>query len=379
MKRYLLILSILLFMPSLFACTQPEEIEDVQEKDWIVEYANYIQEAIESDNIPGVAVAIVQGDEIILAEGYGLRDVANSAPVTPETLFHIGSTHKSMTAMMIATLVDDGILEWDQPVASFAPQFALSDSAATQAVTIRHLLSMSSGIPDEAEDELFEESTTDDVFETISETSLLGMPGEAFSYSNLSASASGYLGVLATGGEQDDLYIGYANLLQERVLNPIGMETATIYASEAQANTNYAQSYVLSSQDEPILSETYDFDGDALAPSGSLKANVNEMALYIATQLNRGVAPNGNRVVSTENLEETWQPYLEGYGMGWETLTYEDVEMIFHTGAYDDFASVIGFLPEFDIGFVVLLNSEEAGENLIEESPYVLVDILLER
>jgi len=79
-------------------------------------------------------------------------------PVTTGTLFHIGSTQKSMTAMMIATLVDDGLLDWDEPVINFAPSFGLSDPQAMQEVTIRHLLSMRGGIPDDAEDDLNEEA-----------------------------------------------------------------------------------------------------------------------------------------------------------------------------------------------------------------------------
>lgn len=380
MRRYWLSLPALFLVVSLFACrTQLEEIEVAQETDWLTEYVNYVQDTMDTDGIPGLALAVVQKDEIILAEGYGLRDLARNAPVTPETLFHIGSVHKSMTAMLIATLVDDGLLDWDEPVVNFAPGFALSDPLATQEVTIRHLLSMRGGIPDEAEEYLVEGATPEDVFEVIREVPLLGMPGERFSYSNLSASAGGYLGVLASGDEIKNLYTGYAGLLQERALDPIGMETATIYASQAQKNLNYSRSYVLSSQGVPVQSESYDFDGDALAPAGSLKANVIEMALYVATQLNRGVAPNGNRVVSAGNLEETWQPYLEDYGMGWEIQEYKGVEMIFHTGAYDNFASVIGFIPEFDVGFVILLNSEEMGENLIEDAPYVLVELLLAR
>ncbi len=377
MKRYCSFLPILFLLLVSLACNAaPVEVEITPEADWLAEYARYVQDTMDADHIPGLALAVVRGDEIILAEGYGLRDVAQNMPVTTETLFHIGSTQKSMTAMMVATLVDDGLFDWDDPVVSFAPEFALSDARATQEVTIRHLLSMRGGIPDDAEYDLDEEPTPGDVFEVIGETPLLAMPGERFSYSNLSASAAGYLGVLVSGGEIKDLYEGYARLLQERVLDPIGMETATIYASEAQGNPNYAQSYVLSGNGSPILSESYDFDGDALAPSGSLKANVIEMALYVATQLQRGVAPNGNRVVSEENLSETWRPYLENYGMGWEIQESEGVEVIFHNGAYDDFASVLGFVPEFDVGFVILLNCEAAGDNLVYDAPYVLVELL---
>lgn len=377
MKRQCLGLLIALLAMTLFACDMQEEDEFVPASDWVDAYVDYVQETMEDESIPGLALAIVQGDEIVLAEGYGLRDVNTNAPVTPDTLFHIGSVHKSMTAMMIASLVDDGIVDWDEPVVEFAPDFALSDPQATQAVTLRHLLNMSSGIPDDAEDDYDEWAGVDGVFATIRQAPLLDMPGEEFSYSNLSAASAGYLGVIAAGDGRGDLHAGYVRLLRERVLDPIGMRTATIYVSEARARANYAKSYYLSGG-EPVESESYDFDEDPLAPAGSLKANVTEMALYVATQLNRGVSPQGQRVVSEENLTETWRPYLEDYGMGWEAQTYKRVDLIMHTGAYDDFASVIGFVPEFEVGFVILLNCEQAGTDLTDDAPYVLVEKLLD-
>lgn len=387
MKRQTLLVRLALLLLASFACRAPTENtriapppsesgDPAPPADWLAAYAGYVQTAMENDGIPGLALAVVQGDEIVLAVGYGLRDVAAQAPVTPETLFHIGSVHKSMTAMMIATLVDEGALGWDEPVVTFAPAFALSDPEATQAVTMRHLLSMRAGIPDDAEDDLDVWASVEEIFAVIREAPLLGMPGERFSYSNLSASAAGYLGVIASGEAGSDLHTGYAQLLQEHVLDPIGMTTATIYVSEARERADVARSYTLSRRGDPVLSASYDVDQDALAPAGSLKANVTEMALYVATQLNHGVAPNGSRVVSAENLTETWRPYLEDYAMGWDVQTHEGVTVISHTGAYDDFASVIGFLPELDVGFVILLNCEEAGEALVEDAPYVLVETL---
>jgi len=126
-----------------------------------------------------------------------------------------------------------------------------------------------------------------------------------------------------------------------------------------------------------VLAETEDYDGDVLAPSGSLKASVTEMAKYVITQMNGGVAPNGNRVVSADNLSETWMPYLEGYGMGWEVQRYEGLEVIMHEGAYDNFISVIGFIPAYETGFVILVNSEDAGASLIEQAAEELVAIIV--
>lgn len=358
----------------------PEERADAAgDQAWVNDFVAYIEAAMDEDNIPGLALALVRQDETLLVRGFGLRNVAAGAPVTGETLFHIGSTHKSMNAMLIASLVDEGVMGWDRPVAEISSAFALSDPDATQSVTIRHLLSMRAGIPEEAEDDLPDNATPRDVFSVAAQADLLGDPGEVFAYSNVSASLSGYLGVLAAGGNLNDLHTGYGDLLRQRILDPIGMQSATIQFSEAQAHPNHALSYAIGRDGQPILTPSYDEDGDALAPSGSLKASVAEMALYLRTQMAQGVAPNGSRVVSAANLTETWRPYLEEYAMGWERTTYQGITLISHDGAYDDFVSVIGFLPDQDIGFVLLINSEEAGSDLVDDAPYALVEILQAR
>jgi CubicO group peptidase (beta-lactamase class C family) len=345
---------------------------------WLPDFEQLIQENMEQEHIPGLAYAIVNRQGVLAAKGIGVRNIETGAPVTPETLFHIGSTHKSMTAMLIATLVDDGLMDWDTPITTWVPSFSFLDEQASQSITMRHLLSMRAGIPADAEDLLSADSPAEDVLDIASEIRLIGGPGEVFEYSNLSASLAGYLGLIAAGNNHQSLYEGYAELLETKVLIPIGMSSATLSIHQAQADSDYSFSYDISLFGKAQLSETYDVEGDALAPSGSLKANIVDMGAYISTQLNQGLAPNGNRVVSAENLAETWVPYLENYAMGWEQLWYHEIEIISHTGAYDDFASVIGFIPEFDLGFVVLLNSEEAGYDLVEEIPYLIADFLVD-
>lgn len=342
---------------------------------WISEFEEYLQEKMQTDYIPGMAVALVDSDGIIYVQGFGIRNAERNLPVTEDTLFHIGSTHKSMTAMLIATLVDDGYFDWDTPVVEILPDFKLSDPEATQEVTFRHLLSMRAGISEDAEDTIDSDSNFEDLLDATAESEILDLPGEVFEYSNLSASLAGYLGALAVDETTEDLHTAYAKLLKEHILTPIGMTTATIYLSEAQSNENFAYSYALSDDNTPLLTETYDVEKDILAPSGSLKASATEMGFYIQTQLNRGLAPDGTRVVSEENLTETWKPYLENYGMGWEAKTHQDIEIILHEGAYDDFLSVIGFMPNENLGFVVLINSEETGE-ITEEVHQVLAELL---
>jgi len=352
----------------------PEQ-NTVDQNDLSGEIEAFMQEIMQ-DGLPGAALAIVHGEEIIYAEGFGYRDVENQLPVTPETLFHIGSTNKSMTAMMIAALVDEGLFDWDTPVKQIYPDFELASTEAAQTVTMRHLLSMQSGIPDYAEDDFDPyDSRAEDLFDFVQDSPLLANPGQTFSYSNISVSLAGYVGVIAAGTDQRDLFSGYEQLLTEKVLSPIGMDSAVVRFSEVKNNPNYSKSYILQGR-SIVEAKKEDLDGDPLAPSGVLKANVLDMAAYISTQLNHGLAPNGVQVVSEKNLLETWEPGLENYAMGWEHNKIDGMDVIFHEGAFDNYLSVIGFVPELNIGFVILTNSEETGEDLISDGPIFLLDLL---
>lgn len=333
---------------------------------WADAFAAVVEGELTAEGIPGAALAVVGRDGPLLLRGYGLRDVEQNLPVDPDTLFHIGSTHKSMTALLVALLVDEGALAWDTPAVAIDPDFALADENATESVTISHLLSMTSGISEDAEDELPEGETIADVFAVAAESELLGAPGEVFSYSNISAALAGYLTALAAGSDFESVGAGYVALLQERILDPLGMETATVSPDAARQTGNYSLTYDISGG-APEMTESEDRgEEDALAPSGVLKASAREMALYMQMLVNRGVAPDGTRLVSEAGLEEMWRPRLEDYGLGWEIVETDGMRLVSHTGAYDGFTSVIGLLPEEGVGFVLLVNEEEAGGALTE-------------
>ncbi len=335
----------------------------------LAEFADFVEQARIENAIPGVAAAVVDDKAVLLAKGFGVRDIRGSEEVTAETLFHIGSTQKSMTAMLIATLIDDGLLTWDTPIVEIYPDFTLADPEATKRVTMRHLLSMSSGIPATAEDD-FDGESAEDLLLFIAETPLAGRPGEQFSYSNVAASIAGYIGVLAADNEAPNLYDGYAQLLQTQIFDPIGMTTATLSVEDALANPNHSASHIVDANGKVITAESYDFTGDPLAPSGSIKASVIEMARYMVTQVSRGIAPNGTRVVSEKNLTETWQPQIadeeEGgsYGLGWGVQTEDGVTIVSHEGSYDNFTSLLIFIPSAKSGMVLLTNSDDTGDFL---------------
>jgi CubicO group peptidase (beta-lactamase class C family) len=345
--------------------------------DWVSDFQDYLTARMDAEHIPGLAYALILPGSEIFAEGLGLRDMENKLPVTARTLFHIGSTQKSMNAMMIAAMVDLGYFDWDTHVADIFPNFELSSANYTGQVTMVHLLSMTSGIPDYAEDDLeLDGASQADVLDAVAGTDLLFSPGGVFSYSNLSATVAGYAAGYAWTGKDVDLVGGYAEALIELVLEPIGMESASFSVSEARNSEDFSYAYVMPDGRNAERAESYDLDRDPLGPSGTLKISVLDMAKYVATQLNEGVAPNGNRVVSAENLRMTWEVQLEGYALGWDRVSYGNTAVIFHTGAFDNFVSVIGFLPDLDIGLVLLVNSEDAGYALSEDAIYDLVDFV---
>ncbi|MDM8519933.1 serine hydrolase domain-containing protein [Anaerolineales bacterium HSG6] len=327
---------------------------------------NIIKSEQRRANIPGIAVAVIERDQVIFVEGFGVRSLDTQEPVTPETLFHIGSTHKSITAMLWATIIDEGRFSWDMPVTDIYPDFRLSDPQATSQLRLHHLLNMTSGIPDDTE-ALFdaEYDSPTDLFDLLAEAELSALPGEDFSYSNLTSSAAGYLAVLADGGDQANLYEGYEATLQRRILDPIGMQNATLSVDEARRRPDYAVGHIYNDDDEVVVAESYDVVGDALAPSGGLKANVQDMAAYLSTQLNHGVAPNGQRIVSADSLHETWQPYLEEYALGWEIRMDNGDRVISHEGSYDSFNSLLMFSPKRNVGLVILTNTDEPDVALV--------------
>lgn len=355
------------------------QAESILSQAQLDDYAAFVENLAAENDIAGGVVAVVQSDAVLLVHGFGYRNLEEELPVTPETLFHIGSTNKSMTALLVATLVDEGLLDWDTPLVEVWPDFELSDPASTDTVTMRHLLSMTSGLGDEAEDAVDLDDPASQVFDIAAEADLLGAPGTAYSYSNVATSLAGYIAVIVAQGESDDYYADYAALLTERVLTPSGMDGAVVYHSEALANPNYGLSYVWDDNEEAlVVGEPEDFDGDPLAPSGVVKASGQDMAAYIRTQLRLGVAPDGTRVVSAENLRQTWQPLLENYGLGWQASEIAGVDVLAHEGLYDHYLSFIGFAPELDLGFVILTNSADTAAELLDQAPVYLLELAAE-
>lgn len=336
-------------------------LADIQPLDaaWLADFSAYVEDARQHFGIPGVALAVVRNHQIVLAEGFGVRTLGQAAPVTPQTIFGIGSTTKSMNSMLIATLVDEGLLTWDQPVVEIWPDFKLSDPAVTPQIRVRDMLNMSSGVP--RADLVWSGGgmTAEEVMGSLADLPVVAPPGWRFQYNNQMVATGGYVAALAAGGEYGRLDAAYTDLIRTRVFDPIGMRSATLSVETAQANPNHATPHDFTLFGEVV--PTYYHADTGITPAGAVNANVLDLARFVLTEMNRGVAPNGTRVVSAENLAETWRPQIKAYpdtsyGMGWFIETYEGVEMIWHDGDVLGFKSLLIFIPEAKVGMALVTN-----------------------
>ena len=333
----------------------------------------FIQTYMEQFKVPGAVVGIVQNGELVYAEGFGVANPETGAAMTPDTHMMIGSTGKSLTTLLMATLVDDGLMTWDTPVVDIYPSFKLNDPELTQNVTMRNLVCACTGIPRRDFELLFnaDETSPAELVESLADFAFFTKYDEAFQYSNQMVGAAGYIAGALASGNSGDLLADYADALQERVLDPIGMTgtTLSLDAVKEQGDNATPHAMKLDSTYSPLA---VDMEGmlAPTAPAGAHWSTLHDMAKYMIMQLNEGVAPDGTRVVSAENLLETRKPGIAvaadtTYGLGWLVSKYKGQPYVSHGGNTMGFTTAFGFLPEADLGIIVLTNAQ--ASNLFNE------------
>ena len=350
-----------------------------------------VEAAMGTFRMSGAAVALVDRSGIRYQRGLGVRDLESAAPVTPDTHFLVASTTKSMTSLLVATLVDDGAFGWDQPVREVWSDFRAPTDELTNTLRVRDLLGMDSGIGEPPSISSFHQGdvTAVELMRSVPALPVTDPPHTTFFYNNTVYAAGGYLPALAQGASENELEAVYARLMAERVYRPAGMGTARITDDPRPFVTDYATGYGPDFT-QGTAAQPYPPVG-SYAPVGGTLANLTDMAAYVTVQLNSGRSATGERVVSATNLAECWKPHIDlptspeldpdlvsaGYGMGWISQTYRDGRrLVWHNGGIDGFAIFVGFFPEDDLGLVVLTNMGPLPRGLFF-SIYVL-NLLLE-
>jgi CubicO group peptidase (beta-lactamase class C family) len=345
--------------------------------DRLTQFEAYITEMLASTTVPGAAVAVVQNGEVVYQQGFGVRQMCGTDPVTSETLMMIGSITKPMTATMAATVVDDGELTWDTPVIELLSEFAVSDPALTERLTVRNAFCACTGLPQRDPEFLFTSATLtpERLITSVRDFPLTAPLGEQFQYSNQLFAIGGYAAAAAAEGETD-LYDAYVSSMQRRLLHSLGMSRSTFGLDRVFASGNYAEPHGMDlvGQYHPVPLADDQRYVTAVAPAGALWSSASEMARYVQMELDRGVAPDGTPIVSQANLEATWEPQVtipapnnpdvpaefvamaQGYGLGWAVGEYHGQPLLWHSGATAGFSAQAVLLPGAGLGLVILTN-----------------------
>ncbi|MAU12932.1 MAG: hypothetical protein CL607_24135 [Anaerolineaceae bacterium] len=332
--------------------------------DMLADLENYVESISTFYEVPGAAVAIVQGGEIIYSQGFGVVETGTEQAVTTDTLFMIGSIGKSMTTMMMGSLVDDGILSWDTPARAVFPNFSLSNEDTADQIRIRDFVNNMSGVSTYNVPRYLVNQTPEQVIESLATVPMIALPGEAYSYSNLMFAVGGYAAARTVAdSDGTDLHGAYTTLMQKRIFDPIGMSNTTFDFDAAISDENHAlpHTFDVVARNLDVIPIDWEQFLVPVAPAGAAWSNIEDMALYLTTQLNRGITPYGTVIVSEANLSETQKAGISiagdiYYGMGWVIDAYNGIPLIWHNGGTQGFTSDIAFLPDADLGVIVLSN-----------------------
>jgi len=361
----------------------PVTVENPLPAELVSELERYVQHTMRANDVPGVAMVLVHGDEVVYARGLGVKDLETREPVTTNTLMGIGSTTKSMTAVMIAALVDDGILTWDTPVTDIMPDFALSDPEISARVTIEHTLCMCTGVPRRMEEisVQYAELSAEDIIASLATIPLQGTFERRFNYSSRMLAAGGFIAAKAAGGEPSDLASAYAQVMQDRVLDPLEMNSSTFSIQQAAGSGDFATPYYTTLSG--FHATPLDLEGvfTPIAPAGALWSNATDMSKYLIMLLNQGVAAGGRQVVSAENLAFLWKPRTTqagtmSYGLGWYVEDYHGLTVLHHPGGTVGFASELVVIPELEVGFALLTNRVDLVAPVGRMATYRLLEML---
>jgi len=327
-------------------------------EDYLKGLDKFITERMEEWKVPGLAISVIQDGRLVYSEGFGFRDIDKNLPVTPQTLFAIGSCTKAFTAVTMGILVDEGQLEWDKPLKEYLPTFKLKDSFATERMTPRDLVCHRSGLP--RHDSMWYNSSASrrELFDRLQYLEPSKDFRTTFQYQNLMFMTAGYLVGQISG-------TNWERFVQNRIFMPLGMTKSNFSVNDSQKALDFALPYM--EKDDKIIKIPFR-NIDTVGPAGSINSNVTNMANWILLNLNKGEIGD-QQVISESSLKEIHSPqmissksyrynesFYSMYGMGWGITAYRGHLRLAHGGGIDGFTAQVVLLPRDNIGMVILTN-----------------------
>lgn len=310
-------------------------------------------------NVPGAAVSLVVDGEVVLKKGYGMRNVEKVLPVTTDTLFPFGSVTKSMTAFLLGQLVDEGLIDWDDPVSDHIPYFKLKDPITTYNITIRDFLTHVTGYA--RHDGLWYNETYErsDVIRRLRYLEPISRLRENFLYHQVGYTVAGHVAECVKDKPYEDL-------LKEYIFKPLGMDNTLMCINEMTKKNDYSQGY--RQKNKEVYSVDY-LDPYSIAPAGGMISDIEDITKWLLC-----VRKFGGGLVEEDTFREMITPHvvaslatkpeyelhdiiqMEAYGLGWMIVSYRGHLLVFHGGNIEGFSSVVLLMPHHDIALSVVCN-----------------------
>jgi len=341
-------------------------------------FARIVEQVRQRFDVPGIAVAIVKEGQVVLEQGWGVRELGKPDPVDAHTLFAIASNTKAFTAASLHMLAEEGKLDLDDYVVQHLPWFRLSDPHVTAQLRVRDLLTHRSGLGLGAGDLLIWPGTdysTEDVVRRLAHVPLKYGLRERYAYDNVLYATAGLL-VERVSGQS------FASFLQQRFFDPLGMDGTRFNADALQPGDKVAIGHAKANFTR--LQPTFPLTWHNGSGAGGLYSSVHDMARWMAVQLAGGrytdAQGNGRQLFPEARQRQMWslhspmpvpqpavaelapsRPDFIGYGEGWITSSYRGEKLVWHTGGWPGMVSRVTLVPGRNLGVVVLTNAESGA------------------
>jgi CubicO group peptidase (beta-lactamase class C family) len=361
--------------------TAQSDQPDPKLKEKLSKFRLFVNAEMKRWEVPGIGVGIIKDGKIILAEGFGYRNAEKKLPVTPNTIFAIGSASKAFTTMDIGILAEEGKIAWDKPVRTYLPEFKLKDEIATERMTVRDLVCHRSGLP--RHDALWYGSSIGrkDIISRLRYLDFSTDVRTTFQYNNLMYLTAGYI----VGHVTDS---SWEEFTRKRIFGPLGMTNSNFSVVDSQKSDDYSLPYM--KKDNAVVEIPFR-NIDTVGPAGSINSCVNDMLKWVRFHIDKGKVGK-TQIISEAGQKEMYTPAMflrepmlsvqpdsqseMSYGLGWFLETYRGRKLVHHGGAIDGFFFLNGFLPGDGLGVVILSNL--GGTPLVQVSMGYILDMMLD-
>lgn len=338
----------------------PESVRDFSS------YTQWLEAQILEKSIPGVAMAIVRSGSVLDIQTWGVRTVGSVEPIDSETVFRIASVSKTFAGTVAAKLVQHQQQDWDTPLVTVLPQYVIGNGPETREITLRHVLSHTTGLMPHAYSNMLDAGVAyDKIQEKFREIPTVCAPGRCYGYQNVVFS-------LVSDVVQVSAHKSYEEYVQQELFEPLGMRTASVGLEGYTANPNVSSAHqpTRDSWRVAALNPAY----YTVGPAAGVNASIEDMILW--AQANLGAfpqvlpgdllaqqhspvveTPRGNYFNRWPRLEKAW------YGLGWRVFDYAGTRIVHHGGGVRGFRSEMVLVPALDIAMVVMFNAETPVAN----------------